>query len=327
MSRAVEIVVVNDERTNHAFSVGRRPFCVGRGPDNDLVVSDARVSWNHTQIYIEDGRIWVKDLGSLNGTFVNDSRIRNPVEVSDGARIRLGPELELRVRGAPPAEMSLAPPSLSLEDMASGLQVPLRSDRFTLGSSDEADLRLKDCPPLAAVLIIHPDGEVWVGTEDDTESPVELGEVFEVGGRRFRIIEADPVRQPTVEQDPERYPYHLTVTLNGATGPEASLEDLSTPGRFHRIDSDNRAVLLYLLGRQRRADHEAGLPRTERGWCADADVVTGIWGRAGRSEDPNRLHVLVHRLRKEIKSAGFDPWCIEKRRRYIRIRAAQVTIN
>jgi len=327
MSGKVEILIVNDEQSNHVFNVGRKPFCIGRGPDNDLVVNDARISWNHTQVWIEDGKIWVKDLGSLNGTFINDERVRNPVEVHDGTKVRLGPELALQVRGAPPQELNLMPRSLTLEDLASGLQVPLRSDRFVMGSAEDADLRLKDAPAMAAMLIIHPDGEVWVGSEDETEHPVDLGEVFQVCGRDFQIVEADPVRQPTVEQDPERYPYLLTATLDGATGPEASLEDLANPGRVHRIESDNRAVLLFLLGRQRQRDREAGQPRAERGWCADADVVTGIWGRAGRSEDPNRLHVLVHRLRKELKSAGFDPWCIEKRRRYIRIRVAQISMT
>ncbi|MGK0347601.1 MAG: hypothetical protein ACI855_003688, partial [Myxococcota bacterium] len=51
----------------------------------------------------------------------------------------------------------------------------------------------------------------------------------------------------------------------------------------------------------------------------------GVWGR-GAGED-NKLHVLVYRLRNELKKAGFDPWFIEKRRKYIRARIAGAEIG
>jgi hypothetical protein len=324
MSGPVELVVIDGEEPHNAFRVGGKPFTIGRGPDNNLVIADSRVSWNHAQIWVEGGRIWVKDLASRNGTFVNEERLRDPAEVTDGDRVKLGPALELLIRGEPVT--SSAPRALALEDIDAELRVPLRTDRFHIGRTGEVDLRL-DTLVEGAVLIIHPDGEVWLGGEDHSEMPLGLGEIFELGGRRFRVVEVDATRQPTVEQEPDRYPYRLVATLDGATGPEARLEDPSAANKIHRVEADNRAVLLYLLGRQRQQDREAGLPRTERGWCADAEIVTGIWGKAGRNEDPNRLHVLVHRLRKEIKAAGFDPWCIEKRHRYIRIRVADVDLS
>ena len=44
------------------------------------------------------------------------------------------------------------------------------------------------------------------------------------------------------------------------------------------------------------------------------------------SQSPTHLHVLVHRLRKEIERAGFDPWFIEKRRRAIRVWLPEVRV-
>lgn len=51
------------------------PMVIGRGNESDLVISDALVSRRHAEIFEADGQIFVRDLGSLNGTFVNNHRI------------------------------------------------------------------------------------------------------------------------------------------------------------------------------------------------------------------------------------------------------------
>lgn len=51
------------------------PMVIGRGNDADLVISDGLVSRRHAEIFEDDGRIFVRDLGSLNGTFINNHRI------------------------------------------------------------------------------------------------------------------------------------------------------------------------------------------------------------------------------------------------------------
>ena len=65
-----------------------------------------------------------------------------------------------------------------------------------------------------------------------------------------------------------------------------------------------------------------------RGGCQGQSPPTfprDVWGKKG-SADANGLHVLVHRLRKELKEAGFDPWFIEKRRKAIRLALREVEI-
>ncbi|MBS1521823.1 MAG: FHA domain-containing protein [Bacteroidetes bacterium] len=56
------------------------PIRIGRADDNDIVLpdkapDDRTVSRKHAEIYFEGGRYWVKDLGSTNGTFLNDTRL------------------------------------------------------------------------------------------------------------------------------------------------------------------------------------------------------------------------------------------------------------
>lgn len=48
---------------------------VGRGTDNDVVLGSKEVSRNHALLSVLNGKLYVKDLASSNGTFVNDERI------------------------------------------------------------------------------------------------------------------------------------------------------------------------------------------------------------------------------------------------------------
>jgi hypothetical protein len=90
-----------------------------------------------------------------------------------------------------------------------------------------------------------------------------------------------------------------------------------------RIEAETRAILLYLLGKKVDDDRRGGTQKDEVGWCADDDAIVGVWGRNGLPDGANRLKVLVHRLRAEIERAGLDPWFIERRRRFIRIRVRE----
>lgn len=48
---------------------------IGRGTDNDVVLGSKEVSRNHAVLSVLDGQLYVKDLDSSNGTFINDERI------------------------------------------------------------------------------------------------------------------------------------------------------------------------------------------------------------------------------------------------------------
>jgi hypothetical protein len=71
---------------------------LGRGPENDIVVSDSAVSGQHCRIQPEGGRFVLHDLQSTNGTFVNERRIGRQL-LSEGDVIRLGDTwIELRTQ-------------------------------------------------------------------------------------------------------------------------------------------------------------------------------------------------------------------------------------
>jgi len=60
---------------------------VGRSDDCDLKVSDGHPSRRHARLTIEDAALWVEDLGSANGTFVNDRQITAKTRLHHGDRV------------------------------------------------------------------------------------------------------------------------------------------------------------------------------------------------------------------------------------------------
>jgi hypothetical protein len=62
---------------------------IGRAVENDVVITSKRVSREHTQIRREGWRIFVEDMGSTNGTYLNNERISEPMQLQDGDQIQI----------------------------------------------------------------------------------------------------------------------------------------------------------------------------------------------------------------------------------------------
>lgn len=63
---------------------------IGRAVESDIVITSKRVSREHTQIRREGWRIFVEDMGSTNGTYLNNERISEPMQLQDGDQIQVG---------------------------------------------------------------------------------------------------------------------------------------------------------------------------------------------------------------------------------------------
>jgi pSer/pThr/pTyr-binding forkhead associated (FHA) protein len=62
----------------------------GRHPDSDIFLDDVTVSRRHAEVRREpDGRFVVRDVGSLNGTYLNRQRVEE-AELSDGDELQVG---------------------------------------------------------------------------------------------------------------------------------------------------------------------------------------------------------------------------------------------
>ena len=207
----------------YAAEIGARPVHVGRGLDNQLILSEGTISTHHAALWVEGGRAFVRDQGSRNGTFVNDERVHGAADLRDGDVVRLGTSVEIVIRG----EAGAQPIGRAwvVEALDSGVRYPVDGSRFYIGSGENANLRI-DGGEHEAALQFHGDDEVWLATFDD-DRPLEPGSEFCVGASRYRVLRAPNVYTPTSMADDAsaQYRYRLTVTLDGVSGPEAVLED------------------------------------------------------------------------------------------------------
>ena len=83
-----------------AFPVDSAPVTIGRGGQNDLVLDgDEFASARHARIEARTDGVWVQDLDSTNGTYVNGSRVEDAQLLAPGDVLRVG-ETDLRVEEA-----------------------------------------------------------------------------------------------------------------------------------------------------------------------------------------------------------------------------------
>jgi FHA domain len=79
------------------FPINSAPVTVGRGGQNDLVLGgDDFASARHARIEARGDGVWVQDLDSTNGTYVNGARVAGAQQVDAGDVLRVG-ETDLRV--------------------------------------------------------------------------------------------------------------------------------------------------------------------------------------------------------------------------------------
>ena len=83
--------------TGSEIPVGSTPVTIGRGDQNDLVLDgDEFASARHARIEARGDGVWVQDLDSTNGTFVNGARVVGAERMSPGDVVRVG-ETDLRI--------------------------------------------------------------------------------------------------------------------------------------------------------------------------------------------------------------------------------------
>ena len=86
------------------------PVTIGRSKTSTVYVDNKTLSREHTLVYEDKGRYYVRDLNSKNGTRLNDVTVTEAELLADGDLIKLGPKVSL-VFIMDPAEVAAAPPT------------------------------------------------------------------------------------------------------------------------------------------------------------------------------------------------------------------------
>ena len=83
-------VIEPPERKGQEFELGDE-LTVGRAAGCSVSIpDDTFVSQLHARVFRRDGDLWLEDLGSTNGTFLNDKKVSAPVVMHRGDLLKIG---------------------------------------------------------------------------------------------------------------------------------------------------------------------------------------------------------------------------------------------
>jgi len=85
----VKLTIYNGEKEYFSRAIST-PCVIGRGKQSDVAILHPLISRQHCEIYDENGKIFVRDLGSLNGTFFDGARIGRGAHISFGSSFKIG---------------------------------------------------------------------------------------------------------------------------------------------------------------------------------------------------------------------------------------------
>lgn len=186
----VSLVVASGVHQGKVIPVAAQQFVIGRDPQCQLRPASQAISKQHCAILVRDKAVFLKDYGSTNGTFVNDTQIEPNAElaVKTGDRVRVGPlDFTIQIVLPRPSDSTPLPDSLNLTNSD-----PAEKLKAALGNKPKpSSTTLKpvaNTPPKAAPQPIPgPSGDsgdddiaaMLLGMGDDVKVP-EGSTVFEL---------------------------------------------------------------------------------------------------------------------------------------------------
>jgi predicted component of type VI protein secretion system len=131
-----KLKVVGGRHHGRIIPLGTKKFLIGREQDCHLRPNSELVSRHHCVFTVDDFSVHVRDLGSTNGTFVNDQRVRGEILLNSGDRIRVG-KLDFELAIGEPVAAATARKGGDSSQLLPGLSIDsATSETGALGSND-----------------------------------------------------------------------------------------------------------------------------------------------------------------------------------------------
>ncbi len=125
------------------FVIGQRIVTVGRSPVNYVQTVDSAASRVHCQLRADPEGMWLTDMTTRNGTFVNEKRVKGRVKIEDGDLITIGSAIFRYRAGAVVREDAALKPKMA--GASSKLETaPAVGTKKALHGLVQAALRAKD---------------------------------------------------------------------------------------------------------------------------------------------------------------------------------------
>jgi len=280
------------------------PCFVGRALGSGVLLSDGKASNQHASLRWNGDHWEVTDLGSRNGSFLREERLRPNARrlLHQGDWLHFGRAEErwelIDAQGPGVIARRIGSDEVRVAE-AGALALP-----------EEAD---------AAITIVT-DGHGWfVETGEGERKPVRDKQTLQVGEHTWELsVPPSPSKStPTIETQERRPLDRLLLRFHVSLNEEHISLDLVDGGRVDPLGERAAFYLLVFLARERRRDQEGGtLPEPEQGWV-DISVL-----RAKTYMTEKAINLHVHRIRDVFRNAGVSDGIVERRAGQIRIGTA-----
>ncbi len=104
------VVKATGKMEGHVLPITLSQFVVGRDPQCHLRPASPMISKRHCALLQREGKAFIRDFGSTNGTFLNDQPVKDEVELHHNDRLKIGPLLfEVHLVAEPAAAKAATP--------------------------------------------------------------------------------------------------------------------------------------------------------------------------------------------------------------------------
>ena len=131
----LSLVVLNaGKASGQAIPIPTPQFVIGRDPKCNLRPASAMISKEHCALLVKDGKVFLRDFDSTNGTFVNDKPVKGSVALANNDILKVGPlTFKVVIEGAPAVSKPTPPPkpktaTAENDDEAAALLLALEDD-------------------------------------------------------------------------------------------------------------------------------------------------------------------------------------------------------
>ncbi len=165
-------------------SIRPTPFLIGRLPTAHLRLRSPGVSVRHAELFTRDDGLWVRDLGSTNGTFVNGRGVQGEQSLAAGDIVHFADqEFRLTAPQRRVATEIIASPTMQISHTQAAVEPKLiREVREFLGSIEEQDVRIEFQAVVDMTTGLNVGYEA-LGRAKRPSLPVNPGELFQIAER------------------------------------------------------------------------------------------------------------------------------------------------
>ena len=218
--------------------VNDKPIIVGRSSDLDMVLVEDMVSRKHARITMQQDQIWIEDLGSTNGSFVNGEKIKR-ARLKEGDRVLIGTSILKVIAGEGAQRADSTDAKANLENVAAARRTT--QARTMSGSIEEVPLpdllQLFGTSKKSGVLVIRTEsddtgkifmrkGIIYYASINDLDDVPPMKSIFRMLTWQKGLFDLDP-------PDEKTFPNEIDVTV-----PEVLMEGMRQLDEFERLRSE-----------------------------------------------------------------------------------------